>query len=97
MKREEARALARDGNLYDTLLEAFEPDVPSQWIEQTFARLHPQTMRLRDRILEAESLQQQRLNDLSEARQLELAGQLADRFAHNRECGRLDISAHPFT
>lgn len=97
LKREEARALARDGNPYDALLEAFEPDVPSQWIEQTFARLRSQIVRLRDRILAAEPLQQRRLNGLSEARQLELAGQLADCFGYNRECGRLDISAHPFT
>ncbi len=53
LKREEAAALADGGDLYDALLDDYEPGATGQRLSDMFGSLRPRLVALRDRCMGA--------------------------------------------
>ena len=53
LKREEAHALARGGDLYDALLDGYEPGATAAELRAMFGALRPRLVALRERLLGA--------------------------------------------
>ncbi|OIQ32070.1 MAG: carboxypeptidase M32 [Alphaproteobacteria bacterium MedPE-SWcel] len=96
LKREEAQALAADGNPYDALIEDYEQGTTSEEIAKTFGAMRPGLVDLRARVLE-----QQRPAGLSggfdEDMQMALAAKIAKAFGYDLHHGRVDKAVHPFS
>lgn len=97
LKQEEASALANGGERYDALLGQYEPGVSVGWIAETFAHLRCELVRLRDKILGANSGSRKINFKFSSDQQIQFAHRLPRRFGFDWARGRLDLSAHPFT
>src|SRR5690606_12438269 len=76
LKREEGAALAADGDVYDALLDDYEPDAKAAELEAMFAALRPGLIALRDAALGASAAPQVSGRFDAEA-QMRLARQLA--------------------
>lgn len=95
LKREEAAALATGGDLYDALLEDYEPGMGAARLDAMFAEMRPRLVALRGAALEADwpSLNGQ----FDGAAQLALSRELAQVFGYDLSRGRLDLAVHPFS
>ncbi len=96
LRREEAAALAGDGDLYDALLNDYEPGATGAEIAAMFDRLRPRLVALRDRVLgapEPKALS----GDFPAEGQLALSRDLARAFGYDFDRGRLDLAVHPFS
>lgn len=97
LKREEASALAEGGDLYDALLDDYEPSATSAELEKMFNALRPRLVGLRDRIMGA-SHQPKALEGVFDAdMQARLAKDLSLAFGYDLNKGRIDRSVHPFS
>lgn len=97
LKREAAAALAEGGDLYDALLEEYEPGLPGAAIAAMFARMRPRLVALRDRILGSGRTVAPLAGRFPAEGQLRLARELAERFGYDFARGRLDLAVHPFS
>lgn len=97
LKRQEAVALAGDGNLYDALLDDYEPGAKSADLEAMFGALRPGLVDLRARILAAPHQVAALSGTFGEASQLKLSRNLALAFGYNLDKGRIDKAVHPFS
>lgn len=96
LKREEAACLADGGDLYDALLEDYEPGITGQEIKDIFDRMRPRLVALRERVMS--SAQPGPLDrEFAEMDQLALSTQLAKAFGYDLERGRIDQAVHPFS
>lgn len=96
LKREEAAALADGGDLYDALLQDYEPGATAAGLEAMFGALRPRLVALRDKVMNAQ--QPTALNGhFNEARQVRLAAELARAFGYDFNRGRIDKAVHPFS
>ena len=96
LKREEAAALADGGDLYDALLDDYEPGATAAELSAMFGALRPRLVALADRI--AGAPQPERLTgDFPEALQLGLAAEIATAFGYDTAHGRIDRAVHPFS
>ncbi len=96
LKREEAAALADGGDLYDALLDDYEPGATAEMLTRMFGALRPRLVALRDRILGAPS--GPRLSGtFDETAQLALSARLAETFGYDFVHGRIDKAVHPFS
>lgn len=101
LEREYAQAIAGDGDLYQVLLEEYEPGIPESLVREVFEQLRKPLRQFA-----------QRLTDLAEQRrkypsvlrgsypissQRELNRYVAERVGFDFSCGRMDESAHPFS
>ena len=96
LKREEAAALAGDGDLYDALLDDYEPEARASELADMFGALRPRLVALREAALAAEApapLQ----GEFDEQAQMKLARKLARAFGYDMSRGRLDKAVHPFS
>ncbi|MPL73779.1 carboxypeptidase Taq [Rhodobacter sp. 140A] len=96
LKREEAECLA-DGDLYDALLDDYEPGATHRALGAMFDRMRPRLVALRERVLGAEFRPPVLDQVFPEAAQLRLARICASAFGYDWSCGRLDIAVHPFS
>jgi carboxypeptidase Taq len=96
LKREEAACFAAGGDLYDALLDGFEPGETGASIAAMFARMRPRLVALRSAILEKPAPAGLE-GHFDAARQLRLARELAADFGYDFELGRLDMAVHPFS
>ncbi len=96
LKREEAAALASGGDLYDALLQDYEPGATATELEAMFGALRPRLVALRDRILGAPQ-PPVLTGSFPEAAQLEMAQELAELFGYDLSRGRIDKAVHPFS
>ena len=100
LKREEAEAVgfAEDGELYDALLDHYEPGATSAWVDSIFDPLRAETVCLLDAIRgsqvepEIEILKRHYPVDV----QREIGTRAAERIGFCFDEGRLDVAAHPF-
>lgn len=97
LKREEAAALADGGDLYDALLDEFEPGATGSELAAMFDALRPRLVALRDRALGAAHQPQALTGDFAPKRQMRLARRLATAFGYDFDHGRLDKAVHPFS
>ncbi|MFO7759189.1 MAG: carboxypeptidase M32 [Roseovarius sp.] len=95
LKREEAAAVARGGDLYDALLDDFEPEMTAARLETLFAEMRPRLVDLRARALDRDwpVLDAQFDTDA----QLRLSRELARNFGYDFARGRIDLAVHPFS
>lgn len=97
LKREEAAALADGGDLYDALLDDYEPGMTGARIAQLFDRMRPRLVALRDAVLGAERQPQPLTGHFPQETQLRLARTVATAFGYDWSRGRMDIAVHPFS
>ncbi len=96
LKRQEGAALAAGGDLYDAMLEDYEPGTTGAQIAETFDAMRPRLVALRAAVLDRP--QPAGLSGHFDAdRQMELARMVAERFGYDFTRGRLDKAVHPFS
>jgi carboxypeptidase Taq len=96
MKREEAACYAQGGDLYDALLDGFEPGETGASIAAMFGRMRPRLVALRAAILEKPA-PAALYGRFDSDRQMALARELASVFGYDFNHGRLDLAVHPFS
>ncbi len=95
LKREEAQALAAGGDLYDAMLEDYEPGTTGAEIEAMFSAMRPGLVDLRAAILDKPA-PEGLTGDFAETAQLALSRELAETFGYALDHGRIDKAVHPF-
>ena len=96
LRRQEAAAVAGDGDAYDALLDSYEPEATGAEIAAMFDALRPGLVELRSAVLAQP--QPPKLNrEFEEAGQLAISEKLALAFGYNKENGRIDKAVHPFS
>jgi carboxypeptidase Taq len=96
LRREEAEALAMGGDLYDALLDDYEPGATQAVLTGMFDRLRPRLVALRDKVLGAPR-PRGLSGTFSEEGQLALSRDLAAAFGYDFSHGRIDKAVHPFS
>ena len=97
LKREEAAALADGGDLYDALLDDYEPGATAAEIGAMFDRMRTRLVMLRERIMGAGRDPARLSGQFPEEGQLRLAHEAATHFGYDWRHGRLDKAVHPFS
>ncbi|MBN2907274.1 MAG: carboxypeptidase M32 [Rhodobacteraceae bacterium] len=97
LKREEAAALAQGGDLYDALLDDYEPGATAAGLGAMFDRMRPRLVELRERVMGAATPPAALHGTFPAAGQMAVAHQIATHFGYDWRHGRLDHSVHPFT
>lgn len=96
LKREEAAALAQGGDLYDALLDDYEPGATAAELSAMFGALRPRLVALRERIMGA-ARPAALTGDFPEQAQLLLTSEVAVAFGYDMSRGRIDRAVHPFS
>ena len=96
LRQQEAAALAQGGDLYDALLNDYEPGTSGAEIAAMFDALRPRLAALRAACLDAKA-PAQLTGTFDEAAQLALSEKLALTFGYNLDIGRIDKAVHPFS
>ncbi len=98
LKREEAKCLASDNaNLYDALLNDFEPGMTVAVLQPLLEGMRPRLTTLREKIACSGKAQPQLQGPFDTDAQMKLARNFADVVGYNWKSGRLDLSVHPFS
>ncbi|MEP2031215.1 MAG: carboxypeptidase M32 [Paracoccaceae bacterium] len=96
LKREEGAALAAGGDVYDAMLEDYEPGTTGADLEKMFDAMRPRLVDLRAAVLEMPA--PQGLNGTFDAnKQMKLTRHLARTFGYDMSTGRVDKAVHPFS
>ncbi|MEM6407550.1 MAG: carboxypeptidase M32 [Pseudomonadota bacterium] len=96
LKREEAACLSDGGDVYDALLEDYEPGITGAEIAAIFDRMRPRLVALREKVLGAEAPAALD-HSFDEAGQMALTETLAQAFGYDLNTGRIDKAVHPFS
>lgn len=97
LKREEATALADGGDLYDALLQDYEPGTTQAEIATLFDAMRPRLIALREDVLGADFQPQALSGHFPQETQLRLARICATAYGYDWTRGRMDIAVHPFS
>ncbi|MBU2866380.1 carboxypeptidase M32 [Pacificibacter marinus] len=96
LKREEAAALADGGDLYDAMLQDYEPGATAAELSAMFGALRPRLSALRDKVLGADQPKGVS-GTFDEAAQMALTHEVAKSFGYDFNRGRIDKAVHPFS
>ena len=96
LKREEAQALAGNGDPYDAMLDDYETGATGESLSAMFAALRPRLVALRGAVLGAPT-PPALSGDWPAEGQMRLAREVAGVFGYDWSRGRLDRSVHPFS
>jgi carboxypeptidase Taq len=96
LRREEGAAIAEGGDLYDALLQDYEPGATATEIAALFDRMRPRLKDLRSRLSEA-AMPAPLAGHFAAEAQMALARETAARFGYDFAHGRLDLAVHPFS
>lgn len=96
LKRQEAAALADGGDLYDALIDDYEPGATAESLGAMFGRMRPRLVALREKIL-AHSAPKALDGHFSADSQMRMARDLATTFGYDWSRGRMDLAVHPFS
>ena len=96
LKREEAACLASGGDLYDALLDDYEPGAKAADLAAMFDRMRPRLVTLRERVLDRPAPETLTGHFPAEM-QLRLSREMAEAFGYDFNRGRLDLAVHPFS
>jgi carboxypeptidase Taq len=96
LRREQGEAIADGGDVYDALLQDYEPGTTSAELTAMFGALRPRLVALRERIRGAAPAPELR-GSFPEEGQMRLAREVADAFGYDWTRGRLDKAVHPFS
>ena len=97
LKREEARLLSSSNNIYDALIDDFEPEMNSEKFDKIFANLRKNLIEIRNSIFDNKKPVNELSFNFDKNLQLELAKDLANIFGYDFNIGRMDLSQHPFS
>lgn len=97
LRREEASALADGGDLYDALLDDYEPGITGGDIQTLFDAMRPRLVTLRDKALGSANQPEILVGNWAEKKQLKLSTKLAKSFGYDLNHGRIDKAVHPFS
>ncbi|MBO9449545.1 carboxypeptidase M32 [Tropicibacter sp. R16_0] len=96
LRREEGAALANGGDVYDALVEDYEPYTTSDEIAAIFDAMRPRLVALRAAILD-KPMPKGVSGTFDEATQMQLTQKLAQAFGYDMNRGRVDKAVHPFS
>jgi carboxypeptidase Taq len=96
LKREEGQALSAGGDVYDAMLEDYEPGTTGADLAAMFGALRPALSELRAAVREAEAPPVLD-GTFDEGAQMKLTRQLAKTFGYDMSRGRVDKAVHPFS
>lgn len=96
LKREEGQALAAGGDVYDAMLEDYEPGTTSAEITAIFHAMRPRLVALRAAVLD-KPMPVGLSGSFDERAQMKLARELARVFGYDMNRGRVDKAVHPFS
>ena len=96
LKREEGAALADGADVYDALLEDYEPGTSAAEIAATFDAMRPRLVALRAAVLE-KTAPAGVTGTFDEGAQMKLSRQIAKTFGYDMTRGRVDKAVHPFS
>ncbi len=96
LRREEASAIAAGGDLYDALLQDYEPGASAAEIGALFDRMRPRLVALRDRLAGVQ-MPASLIGTFPKAAQLALSAEIAGTFGYSFDMGRIDLAVHPFS
>ena len=96
LKREEAAAVAEGGDLYDALLDDYEPGATAAGLAAMFDAMRPRLVALRAAILDAPA-PGGLTGPFDEALQMKLSRAVARAFGYDMTRGRIDKAVHPFS
>jgi len=95
---QKAEALGYDQERYDVLLDEYEPGLPTSAVVDTFADLREQLVPLVDAIADQPAPDDSMLHGAFPVDKQKAFGErVITDFGYDFDCGRQDISAHPFT
>jgi len=97
LKRVEAEALADGGDLYDALIDDYEPGMTAAELGALFDRMRPRLVDLRARIREAGRAPLALSGHFPRDVQLALSREIALAFGYDLNTGRIDLAVHPFS
>lgn len=97
LRRQEAAALADGGNLYDALLEDYEPGVQEPELAAMLGDLRDDLVELRAKAVDSGTEIPSLSGQFSREQQTMIARELATAFGYDWDRGRLDFSVHPFS
>lgn len=97
LKREQAACLADGGDLYDALLDDYEPGMTGARLASLFDAMRPRLVALRDDVLGAERQPRALGGHFPQETQLRLARACATAFGYDWTRGRIDLAVHPFS
>ncbi|WP_371168683.1 carboxypeptidase M32 [Aliiroseovarius sp. 2305UL8-7] len=97
LRREEASALADGGDLYDALLDDYEPGASGGDIQAMFDAMRPRLVNLRDAALGATYQPENVIGTYPAKKQMKLSAKLAHKFGYDLSHGRIDKAVHPFS
>jgi carboxypeptidase Taq len=97
LSREKAVALAEGGDLYNALLDDYEPGMTGADLEAMFGALRPRLVALRERVLGSDRKVPKLSGTFGEEGQLRLSAELARAFGYDLGLGRIDKAVHPFS
>ena len=97
LKREEAAALAGDGDLYDAMLDDYEHEATGAEIAAMFDALRPRLVALREAVLGSGRTAPRLSGTFPEDAQIALSGEIAKAFGYDLSHGRIDKAVHPFS
>lgn len=97
LKREEAAALAQGGDLYDALIDDYEPGASGASLAAMFDAMRPRLVALRGAVLGASHQPAGVTGSFPADGQMTVARDLAAAFGYDWTFGRLDLAVHPFS
>ncbi|NEY92093.1 carboxypeptidase M32 [Tabrizicola oligotrophica] len=96
LKRQEAAALAEGGDLYDALIDDYEPGATAESLGAMFGRMRPRLVSLREKVL-GKPAPQKIEGHFSTDSQMRMARDLGTAFGYDWSRGRMDLAVHPFS
>ncbi len=97
LRRQEAAAVAGGRDLYDTLIDDYEPGASAESLGAMFARMRPRLVALREAVLGAAHQPAPITGAFGAEAQMRMSRKLAAAFGYDWSRGRLDIAVHPFS
>ena len=95
LRRQEAACLAEGGDLYDALMDDYEPGATAATIGAMFDRMRPRLVALREKVLGRAAPKV--TGHFAAEGQLALAREVAEAYGYDFERGRIDLAVHPFS
>ncbi|NOE25804.1 carboxypeptidase M32 [Ruegeria sp. HKCCD6157] len=96
LKRQEGEALAQGGDVYDAMVEDYEPYTTGAQIAAIFDEMRPRLVALRAAVLERPE-PAALTGSFDELTQMRLTQKLAVAFGYDLNNGRVDKAVHPFS
>ncbi len=96
LKREEGAALAQGSDVYDAMVEDYEPYTTGAQIAEIFDQMRPRLVALRAAVLDRPAPKALE-GSFDETEQMRLSQKLALAFGYDLNRGRVDKAVHPFS